>query len=75
MKNQEKKTGKTQVSSPTQAAEERYVQDETLELEELITIQGGVDPEDKHEYCGLGCYVGGLTSEGRDNSSEHAKDQ
>ncbi|MCD8029663.1 MAG: hypothetical protein LUF85_02190 [Bacteroides sp.] len=75
MKNQEKKSGKTEISSPLHAAEERYMEDEQLELDELINIQGGLDPDDRQEYCGLGCYVGGLNSDGKDNSLEHAKDQ
>ncbi|MCC8188504.1 MAG: hypothetical protein LIP08_13665 [Bacteroides sp.] len=57
------------------AAGERYMEDEPLELDELIHIQGGVDPKDKQEYCGLGCYVGGLTADSKDNPLEHAKDQ
>lgn len=34
-------------------------EDEVLDLKELMDVQGGIDKDDKHKVCDLGCYNGG----------------
>ncbi|GEM_PF-4284405 len=56
MKEQEKKMADREIFN-----EGMNVEDEQLELDDLIHVQGGQNVDDKTSYCGLGCYVGGLT--------------
>lgn len=34
-------------------------EDEVLDLKELLDVQGGIDKDDRHKVCDLGCYNGG----------------
>lgn len=39
---------------------ENYESDELLDLDELLSVEGGIEDDKGLKPCGLGCYTGGL---------------
>lgn len=45
-------------------------EEQTLELDELMDVQGGVDERNVPD-CGLGCYTGGFVDPTKNNDEKH----
>ncbi|MEG0454844.1 MAG: hypothetical protein RR559_05795 [Bacteroides sp.] len=38
-------------------------EDESLNLDELLDVQGGIEDDQKNQGCGLGCFTGAMTQQ------------
>ena len=39
----------------------RQEEEEQLDLDELMNVEGGTEPDDPVRNCGLGCYLSGMS--------------